>query len=315
MGEGEGGEGTGGMMGDHGLQQYSPGEIEDALEAFSEQGFYAFRAMVDDFKDELEKKGMMPHMGRGKGLPSDADMLYYMKRAASVRLPVHTRPLEKVGGEQPFSHIPWEIGKPVQDIDVWTSFGKILPGVSQMWKWQAGETHGDDDGIPDCLIVVDSSGSMTDPNKELSHAVLGAGCAADAYLRKGRRVAVYNFSDAQSGGKEILDFSRDRDKVFWALCRYFGGGTSLQVPDLVPLVQENVDIFLITDMQITNLDVLTQFLSQSQNRVTAVHIGRNQEVERFRARVQNMEHIGVYAVEKTEDIPDIVIGEVRARFQ
>jgi hypothetical protein len=76
-----------------------------------------------------------------------------------------------------------------------------------------------------------------------------------------------------------------------------------------------VDIFLITDMQITNLDVLTQFLSQSQNRVTAVHIGRNQEVERFRARVQNMEHIGVYAVEKTEDIPDIVIGEVRARFQ
>jgi hypothetical protein len=315
MGDGEGGQGSGGMMGDHGLEQYSAGEIEDALEAFSEQGFYAFRAMVDDFKDELEKKGMMPHMGRGKGTPSDADMLYYMKRAAAVRLPVHTMPLEKVGGEQPFSHIPWEIGKPVQEIDVWTSFGKVLPGVSQMWKWKAGETHGDDDGIPDCLIVIDSSGSMTDPNKELSHAVLGAGCAADAYLRKGRRVAVYNFSDAQSGGKEILDFCRDRDKVFWVLCRYFGGGTSLDVPDLASLLKEKVDVFLITDMQITNLDALTQFLAQSHNRVTAVHIGRNEEVELFRARVQNLEHICVYAVEKTEDIPDIVIGEVRARFR
>ncbi|MDA0710506.1 MAG: hypothetical protein O3B73_09910, partial [bacterium] len=188
-GQGEDGQSTGGMMGDHGLQHYSEGEIEDALEAFSEQGFYAFRAMVADFKSELEKKGMMPHMGRGKGMPSDADMLYYMKRAAAVRLPVVTRPLEKVGGEQPFSHIPWEIGKPVQDIDVWTSFGRILPGVSQMWKWRTGETHGDDDGIPDCLIAVDSSGSMTDPTKGLSNAVLGAGCAADAYLRKGRRVA------------------------------------------------------------------------------------------------------------------------------
>ncbi|MBT3606242.1 MAG: hypothetical protein HN521_24490, partial [Candidatus Latescibacteria bacterium] len=143
MGDGDGADGSGGMMGDHGLQPYSQGEIEDALEAFSEQGFYAFRAMVDDFKDELEKKGMMPHMGKGKGSPSDADMLYYMKRAAAVRLPVHTRPMEKVGGEQPFSHIPWEIGKPVQDIDVWTSFGKVLPGLSQMWKWQEGETHGD----------------------------------------------------------------------------------------------------------------------------------------------------------------------------
>jgi len=315
MGEGEGGEGSGGMMGDHGLDQYSAGEIEDALEAFSEQGFYAFRAMVDDFKDELEKKGMMPHMGRGKGTPSDADMLYYMKRAAAVRLPVHTRPLERVGGEQPFSHIPWEIGKPVQDIDVWTSFGKVLPGVSQMWKWQEGETHGNDDGIPDCVIVVDSSGSMTDPNKELSHAVLGAGCAADAYLRKGRRVAVYNFSDATSGGKEILDFDRDRNKVFWALCRYFGGGTSLQIQDLVPLVKDDVDIFLITDMQITNLDVLMQFFAKSKSRITAVHIGQNQEVERFRSQVQNMEHICVYAVERAEDIPSIVIGEVRARFQ
>lgn len=315
LGDGEGGSGSGGMMGDHGLEQYSQGEIEDALEAFSEQGYYAFRAMVDDFKDELEKMGMMPHMGRGKGSPSDADMLYYMKRAAAVRLPVHAIPLERVGGEQPFSHVPWEIGKPVQDIDVWTSFGKVLPGVSQMWKWQEGETHGNDDGIPDCLIVVDSSGSMTDPNKELSHAVLGAGCAADAYLRKGRRVAVYNFSDAQSGGKEILPYDRDRQKVFWSLCRYFGGGTSLQISDLVSLIEENVDIFLITDMQITNLDTLMQFLIQSQNRVTAVHIGRNAEVDRFRARVEKLEHIAVYAVEKTEDIPDIVIGEVRARMR
>jgi hypothetical protein len=43
------------MMGEHGLQQYSAGELEKGLEAFAEQGFYTFREMVRDFKDELEE--------------------------------------------------------------------------------------------------------------------------------------------------------------------------------------------------------------------------------------------------------------------
>lgn len=309
------GQGSAGMMGEHGLQQYSAGELEKGLEAFAEQGFYAFREMVRDFKDELEDANAMPHMGRGKGTPSDADLLFYMARASSFRLPVFTMPLEKVGGLHPHSHSPWEIGKPVQDIDVWTSFGRVMPGISQVWKWEQGETHGDGDGVPDCLVIVDSSGSMTDPCRELSHAVLGAGCAADAYLRRGKRVAVYNFSDAQANGKEILDFSRDRKRVFWALCRYFGGGTALHLPDLEPLLKSQVDIFLITDMQITNLDALMQFLVGKKNRVTAVHVAQNRDVARFRQRVETAEHICVYAVEKTEDIPDIVLAEVTARFQ
>lgn len=308
------GDGTGGMMGAHGMQQYAPAEIEAALEKFAQQGFYAFRAMVEDFEAELEAAGAMPQMGRGKGTPSNADLLFYMKRAASYRLPVRTRPLEKVGGLHPHSHAPWEVGKPVQDIDVWTSFGRVMPGISQVWKWQEGETHGASDGTPDCLIMIDSSGSMTDPGRELSHAVLGAGCAADAYLRRDRRVAVYNFSDAQANGKEVLDFTRDRKKVFWTLCRYFGGGTALHLPDVVALLRAQTDVFLITDMQIANLDALMQFLVGSKNRVTAVHIGQNRDAAQFRQRVQSADHICVYEVNRAEDIPDIVLAEVKARF-
>ena len=128
-------------------------------------------------------------------------------------------------------------------------------------------------------------------------------------------MAVYNFSDASAGGKEVLDFSRDRKQVFFSLCRYFGGGTALHLPDLEPLLKDEVDIFLITDMQITNLDALMQFLVDKENRVTAVHVAQNRDVERFRQWSNATDNICLYAVERLEDIPNIVLAEVKARFK
>ena len=96
---------------------------------------------------------------------------------------------------------------------------------------------------------------MVDPRSHLSYAVLGGGCAADGYLRHDARVAVYNFSDAPAGGKEYLPFTRSRSLIYQVLCRYFGGGTALDLEEVTSVAQESeADIFLITDMQITNLD-------------------------------------------------------------
>ncbi|MDA0747561.1 MAG: hypothetical protein O2954_13655, partial [bacterium] len=314
--EGQPGGSQGGMMGEHNLQQYSDGEIEKGLKQFSGKGYYAFRAMVEDFREELEASGHMPEpeMGRGRGIPRDADLLYYMARARTYRLPVRTVPMEKTGGMHPHTHTPWELGRPVQDIDVWTSFGKILPGISQVWQRRQGETHGNAEATPDCLIIIDSSGSMTNPCEELSHAVLGAGCAADAYLNQRRNVAVYNFSDAPSGGRELQDFTRDRRTVYKSLCKYFGGGTALHLPDLKALRRERMDIFIITDMQITNLQAVIDYLLTSTCRVTAVHVGRSREAEQFRNAVNASTNVCVYPVEKPADIPGIVLAEVEARF-
>jgi hypothetical protein len=304
------------MMGPHGLQQYSAGEIGKGLNQFAQRGLHAFRAMVEDFREELEAAGQLPEagMGRGRETPADADLLFYMKRASAYSLPIRTVPMEKVGGQNPHSHSPWEVGRPVQDIDVWTSFGKILPGISQVWERRQGETHGTDDGTPDCLVVIDSSGSMTNPCEQLSYAVLGAGCAADAYLSRHRRVAVYNFSDAPSDGREILGFNRDRRTIYRTLCRYFGGGTALHLPDLKALRRKHTDIFIITDMQITNLESVIDYLLETDCRVTAVHVGRTREAERFRKAVGTSRNICVYPVEQQEDIPNIVLAEVEARF-
>jgi hypothetical protein len=303
-------------MGSHNPTQYSVQEIERGLKNFAAAltNPSEFKEIFHDFEEEisraLQRQGQK--MGRGRGLPLDADTLYYMKLAENYFLPIRKRPMQKSGSLYPHHHVPWEIGKPFQDIDPWTSFGKIMPGITQMWQRRGGDVFGQEEGTPDCLTIIDSSGSMIDPSKHLSYAVLGAACVCDTYLRNDAKVAVYNFSDTRAGDLKILPYSNNRHAIYGALCHYFGGGTSLSVEDIEVLQTQHVpDIFLITDMQITNSEALIQYFNDCKNRITAVHIGKNKYTEAFRRSMALRPNIGIYAVEKAEDIPRIVLGKVR----
>jgi uncharacterized protein with von Willebrand factor type A (vWA) domain len=180
-----------------------------------------------------------------------------------------------------------------------------------VWERREGLIYGKKDKTPDCLIIIDSSGSMVDPRTKVSYAVLGSGCAADAYLRHGASVSVYNFSDAPAGGREYLPFTRTRSLIYKVLCQYFGGGTALNLSEISEIAQEGeADIFLITDMQITNLDQTISRFSRLRNRVTAVHVGKKSGALRFiKASVDNR-NISVFGVNDTNDIPRIVLGSV-----
>jgi uncharacterized protein with von Willebrand factor type A (vWA) domain len=306
-------------LGEHSLENYTLEEIDKGLREFasSVDDITEFRETVEDLKDELAAMGYtVGGMGRGAGNPIDADLLYYMKLAENYTLPVKKLPMEKSGALHPYSHSPWEIGKPVQDIDPWTSFGKIMPGLTQTWVRREGEVFGEMEKIPDCLIIIDSSGSMTNPRERLSYAVLGAACACNAYLKNGKKVAVYNFSDAFRGNKLILDFCKEKEPVYWAICRYFGGGTAIDLNDINYLLKqaEKPDIFIITDMQITNLEKLIDFFNSIENRVTAVHIGENIYAARFREGLKKKNNVSLFLVKDKEDIPKIVLGKVREYF-
>lgn len=297
-------------MGEHGPSGFSSEDIGQGLRMLAAQGLEAFREIMEDLGHELFATGE-GGMGRGAGNLVDIDVLFYMKLAENYALPVQKMPMEKSGALYPHSHSPWEVGKPIKDLDIWTSFGKLLPGISQIWERREGEVFGILEGTPDCIVVIDSSGSMTDPRKRLSYAVLGAACAADAYLRNGSQVAVYNFSDALRGGMEVLPFTSEREAVYRAICRYFGGGTALDLKALESLRVDDPDIFLITDMQITNLRRVVDYLRGVRSRVTVVHIGENRHVQEFRDKIEDSGHISVYPVERQEDIPKIVLGKVR----
>jgi tetratricopeptide (TPR) repeat protein len=303
-------------LGEHSLENYSLEEIDRGLREFATavEDLQEFKEIVEDLREELEERGYNNRgMGRGKANPIDANLLYYMKLAENYTLPIRKLPIEKRGYLHPHAHIPWEIGKPFADIDVWTSFGKIIPGITQIWTKREGETHGEYEGTPDCLIVIDSSGSMINPRERLSYAVLGAACACNAYLKLESKAAVYNFSDALKGNKIVLEFNYEKEQIYQAICRYFGGGTTLDLADIMYLLSraDNPDIFIITDMQITNLEKLINLFNTIENRVTAVHLGHNVHSARFKDGIKKKKNIALFNVKNKEDIPKIVLGKVR----
>ncbi len=314
------GKGNSNPQGDHDLTHYSKEEIDQGLRDYVKKrmALSEFKELIEDFSDELKETGygMEEAMGRGRAQPLDADILFYMKLAENYSIPLKKLPLEKRGYLHPHSHSPWEIGSPFQDVDIWTSFGKIMPGLTQIWKKKEGKGRGKMESAPDCLIAIDSSGSMINPRKNLSYAVLGAACAANAYLRNDSKVAIYNFSDAPMGGKDILDYTDKREEIYRVLCKYFGGGTALELEDLIPLIKErkSLDLFIITDMKITNLEVLINFFGKIKNRITAVHIGENPHATRFERAVEKKKNINIFTVKRKEDIPHIVLGSIREYF-
>ncbi|UCG12112.1 MAG: hypothetical protein JSU72_16640 [Deltaproteobacteria bacterium] len=304
-------------MGAHGFQQYRPEEIDRALREFAREADSPeqFADVLEDLQNTLQSSedNGGDGMGHGVGAPKDANRLYYMKLAENYALPLRKIPLRDSGHLHPHSHRPWEVCQPFRDLDPWSSFGKYLPGITQIWERREGLIYGKKEKTPDCLVIIDSSGSMVDPRTHLSHAVLGGGCASDAYLRHDASVAVYNFSDAPAGGREFLPFTRSRQLIYKVLCRYFGGGTALNLDEVTGVARESeADIFLITDMQITNLDQTVARFSRMKNRVTAVHVGKKSGALRFiKASVKNP-NISVFGVNDANDIPQIVLGSVRS---
>ena len=318
--ESRGGKGESNPQGEHDLDHYSYEEIDQGLRDYAQKtmGLSEFKEVVEDFSAELKEMGygIEGGMGRGRGAPIDADVLFYMKLAENYSIPLRKIPLEEAGTLHPHSHSPWEVGSPFQDIDIWTSFGKIMPGITQIWKKKEGKGRGKIEGAPDCLIIIDSSGSMINPRKNLSYAVLGAACVTNAYLRNDSKVAVYNFSDAPMGGRDVLDYTAHREEVYRVLCKYFGGGTALDLEDIMPMIKGNkeLDLFIITDMKITNLETLIGFFGKIQNRITAVHIGENPYAARFEKAVEKRKNINIFTVKKKEDIPHIILGSIREYF-
>lgn len=319
--EAQGGKKEPNPQGEHDLTHYSNEEIDQGLRDYAQKtmALPQFKDVVEDFSDELKEAGygMEDGMGRGRGLTIDADVLFYMKLAESYSIPLRKIPMKERGSLHPHSHSPWEVGSPFQDVDVWTSFGKIMPGMTQIWKKKEGKGRGRTEGTPDCLIAIDSSGSMINPRKSLSYAVLGAFCASNAYLRNGSKVGIYNFSDAPMGGRDILNYTDQRAEIYRTLCKYFGGGTALDLDDLTPFIRgrKNPDLFIITDMKITNLEALIGLLGQIRNRVTAVHIGDNPYAMRFGKAFEGKGNISIFTVKKKEDIPRIVLGKISTYFE
>jgi hypothetical protein len=299
-----------------GLEPYTDQEIRTGFKALAAwaQSPEKFILIAQDFdiKTDNAVHANRTEAGVGAGAGQDTPTLYYLRLAENYHLPIEVMHLRKSGATYPHHHAAWEIGHPCRDIDPWTSFGKIMPGITQVWQRNESEIFANKKMTPDLVVMIDSSSSMRHPGHKLSYAVLGAGCASDAYLRSNVRVSVYNFSDAASNGKKILQWSTNREEIYNYLCHYIGGGTRIVPEDLNDLqIEPAPDIFLITDMQILNLSILVDYFNACHNRITVVHMGGNPHVHRFKKSTELRSNLSVFSVEKREDVPKIVLGKVQ----
>jgi hypothetical protein len=183
---------------------------------------------------------------------------YRAKVRGLLRFDVRER---KIAGSTPLSIQVWRLGDPIEELDVVQSlqaFPVLVPNLSTR-RWLKTEMHGEfeSDSLPDLLLVIDSSGSMTWSmrGKTVSGpyhtALVSAFAAMDVALRKGSRVAAINFSD----GTRICDWTRERSMIEKVLLAYQGGGTVApikKISDSCDAAGSAAMVLMITDAEIAN---------------------------------------------------------------
>jgi len=192
-------------------------------------------------------------------------------------------------------------------------------------RWLKTEVSGESEyeSLPDLLIVIDSSGSMTwsmgpkNVSGPYHTALVSAFAAMDFALRKGSRVAVINFSD----GTRESEWSRERTTAERVLLAYQGGGTQAPIKKIAEKcrnAESNVMVLMITDAEISNWDKLMKSISEIASRghrFFMFHVGP-EYYSLGDKTVEALRRAGAVRipVSSTKDLPGLVIKEVRGVY-
>ncbi len=261
---------------------------------------------MEDFKRftrDLARSGI----GKMEGELKDPDLEWYKARAMNYT--VRIRPLMKTGSLYPLEIKDFELESGMDRYNPVESYGRFIPGIAKEFKME--DFEGLSESVPDAVIIIDSSGSMRDPEKTVSYAVLGAFAIARSYMESGAKVGVVNFS-----GRNIKLYPTRGDEVYRYIKIYQGGGTVLNVKDLEEYVKRvgEADYILITDAGLYNVEEVVEFFSKMKYRLTLIWIKSDVKgQEEFRKRFEKLRgirNVNVIEVEREEDIPRIAISHV-----
>lgn len=249
---------------------------------------------------------------------------YRAKVRGLLRFDVRER---KAAGSTPLSTQVWRLGDPIEELDVVQSlqaFPILVPNLSTR-RWLRKEMYGEyeSDTLPDLLLVIDSSGSMTWSmrGKTVSGpyhtALVSAFAAMDVALRKGSRVAAINFSD----GARICNWTRERSVVEKVLLAYQGGGTVApieKISESCDAAGPPVMVLMITDAEIANWNRLIKSMAKLTRRghkYFMFHIeSPGYEIDDQALVAMAKAGVSVIPVESVTDLPGLVVREVRGVY-
>jgi hypothetical protein len=159
----------------------------------------------------------------------EAAILYYRERAIPHLIPFPSKVAPESSEPLMEGLDPWDIGSPIEDVDWLQSVllsPTIFPGqttVQRSWGKMSGK-------LPkpeplDLDLYVDCSGSIPNPQRQISYITLAGAIVVLSALRAGSRVQATLWSGAGEFDT-TRGFIRDEKALLGVLTGYLGGGTS-----------------------------------------------------------------------------------------
>lgn len=225
----------------------------------------------------------------------------------------------------PSSPSKWNPEDPISDLDfVYStlSHGKVIPSLST-YSWQQEKSQGEKRGsfIPDIYIIIDSSGSMINPQGNVSPAVVGGFVASECAFNKGAAVGALNFSG--SGQEIIVPETKDKDLVGKALVSYFGGWTDMPTTAFSKLQKRKHNpkhIMLISDSGIWNFErsfpYLKNLMKSNPQNTGSFFWTINGYESTSNDVVTKLEDIGfqIYVIKEKYDLLNPILGKAKELY-
>jgi hypothetical protein len=184
-----------------------------------------------DYRGPLEYGELLKALGARLG-DHEITIRYYRERALPHLVRFPTRKLPEAADPLPEGLETWDFGMPLEDADWLQSVlvsPHVVPGVTTVQRVYGTSPGAAPEARPvDLYLGVDCSGSMLNPQRDVSYPVLAGAIMALSALRAGARVMVV--LSGEPGQSVATDgFLRDEHKVLEVLTGYLGTGYSFGI--------------------------------------------------------------------------------------
>ncbi|MBI4095778.1 MAG: VWA domain-containing protein [DPANN group archaeon] len=221
---------------------YSNNQISDALRTIIREvskGDYErilkYAVKVLGYKPPQKSSGKGIGIGGGNFDVDESVIEYYAELSRAYPIFVAKKPMLADSNDPvPMARAEWEPEDDPKTADLFSSNGKLLPGITQKHIYMPSRKADEKLKTPHTIVIIDSSGSMENPATKKSFAV-AAGCViARTYLENESDVCVANFS----GDTYVLPYTRNQERIFRQIVAYQGGGTEINFAKLRNLFKE-----------------------------------------------------------------------------
>ena len=292
---------------DHGIDDLRSRSAEEALRSMAmEMGMQDFKELVG---------------GIGAGSETQALVWYY--RDLSRRYEVRFQPVRSEAGEEvPHAPLAWGMADPFERLDLpYTLYtcGKAVPTLTtKQWEKVQMDVVTRRKTPPDVIIILDASGSMTNPTSEVANAVLAGFVMVRSAGNLGAKVGLVVYSDQQRSMvvKPVWDIRRVEE----GLVTYYGGGTVFPVQEfrrLAALETHRPKHFcLISDTEITNIAEASYHLGEAlqMHPENSGSVFLIDQTYNEKAEIIRQAGYDIFPVSRGQDLVRIVAGKARELY-